>query len=208
MTYRPRPLSILLSTLIIAVLALGGVAEAQPATPTEIQPDEDLDSWIASLGEPGEGHQVLEAIVGTWEGKGTIWDAPDSAPVSITASVERRWVLGGRYLREEISIRSNDGVVLEALGFIGYNNEAAQYELLNIDTASTAMLLETGKFDPDSQKLMIHGSFRDPATGFVIDRRVEMDLSQDGRIVVVGYTTNEEGREFKSLEGSVTRRKK
>ena len=69
-------------------------------------------------------------------------------------------------------------------------------------------LLETGKFDPDSQKLMIHGSFRDPATGFVIDRRVEMDLSQDGRIVVVGYTTNEEGREFKSLEGSVTRRKK
>lgn len=208
MTYRPRPLSILLSTLIIAVLALGGVAEAQPATPTEIQPDDDLESWISSLGEPGDGHQVLEAIVGTWEGKGTIWDAPDSAPVSITASVERRWVLGGRYLREEISIRSNDGVVLEALGFIGYNNEAAQYELLNIDTASTAMLLETGKFDPDSQKLMIHGSFRDPATGFVIDRRVEMDLSQDGRIVVVGYTTNEEGREFKSLEGSVTRRKK
>lgn len=208
MTYRPRPLSILLSTLIIAVLALGGVAEAQPATPTEIQPDDDLESWISSLGEPGDGHQVLEAIVGTWEGKGTIWDAPDSAPVSITASVERRWVLGGRYLREEISIRSNDGVVLEALGFIGYNNEAAQYELLNIDTASTAMLLETGKFDPDSQKLMIHGSFRDPATGFVIDRRVEMDLSQDGRIVVVGYTTNEEGRQFKSLEGSVTRRKK
>ena len=208
MTYRPRPLSILLSTLIIAVLALGGVAEAQPATPTEIQPDDDLESWISSLGEPGDGHQVLEAIVGTWEGKGTIWDAPDSAPVSITASVERRWVLGGRYLREEISVRSDDGGVLEALGFIGYNNESAQYELLNIDTASTAMLLETGKFDPDSQKLMIHGSFRDPATGFVIDRRVEMDLSQDGRIVVVGYTTNEEGREFKSLEGSVTRRKK
>jgi len=208
MTYRPRPLSILLSTLIIAVLTLGGVAEAQPATPTEIQPDEDLDSWIASLGEPGEGHQVLEAMVGIWEGKGTIWDDPDSAPVSITANVERRWVLGGRYLREEISIRSNDGVVLEALGFIGYNNEAAQYELLNIDTASTAMLLETGKFDPDSKKLVILGSFRDPATGFVIDRRVEMDLSQDGRIVVVGYTTNEEGRQFKSLEGSVTRRKK
>jgi len=208
MTYRLRPLSILLSTLTVAVLTLGGVAEAQPATPTEIQPDEDLESWISSLGEPGDGHQVLEAIVGTWEGKGTIWDAPDSAPVSITASVERRWVLGGRYLREEISVRSDDGVVLEALGFIGYNNEAAQYELLNIDTASTAMLLETGKFDPVSKKLMIHGSFRDPATGFVIDRRVEMDLSQDGRIVVVGYTTNEEGREFKSLEGSVTRRKK
>ena len=35
------------------------------------------------------------------------------------------------------------------------------------------MLLETGKFHPDSKKLLIRGSFRDPATGFVIDRRVD-----------------------------------
>ena len=206
-----RPINLYWITLLALLLALpsfGVAAENGPLPADESQSDEDLDSWIASLGEPGEGHQVLESMVGAWEGKGSIWDGPDASPVSITASVERSWVLGGRFLREEISVRSDDGVVLEALGYIGYNNESAQYELLNIDTASTAMLLETGRFDPDSQKLLIHGSFRDPATGFVIDRRVEMDLSQDGRIVVVGYTTNEEGRQFKSLEGSVTRRKK
>jgi len=197
-----------LLALLLALPSFGVAAENGPVPTEESQSDEDLDSWIASLGEPGEGHQVLESMVGAWEGKGTIWDGPDAAPVSITASVERSWVLGGRYLREEISVRSNDGVVLEALGYIGYNNEAAQYELFNIDTASTAMLLETGKFDPDSKKLMIRGAFRDPATGFAIDRRVEMDLSHKGRISVVGHTTNEEGREFKSLEGSVTRLEK
>jgi hypothetical protein len=208
MTYRRRTLPILFSVLVLTLLTAGMGAEAQPVTSTEIQPDEELDSWIASLGEPGEGHQVLESMVGTWEGKGTIWDGPDTEPIAITATVDRHWVLGGRYLREEISVRSPDGQMFETLGFIGFNNEAGQYELLTIDNASTGMVFETGKFDPDSEKLMIRGSFRDPATGYVIDSRVEMDLSQDGRIVVVGYNRNEEGREYKSLEGAITRRKK
>lgn len=208
MTYRSQALSILFSALILTVLTVAWVAEAQPATPTEIQPDPELHSWITSLGEPGDSHQVLDAIVGSWEGTGSIWDGPESEPIPITATVERHWVLGGRFLREEISVHSEDGEVFEALGYIGFNNEAAQYELLTIDNTSTAMLLETGKFHPDSKKLMIRGSFRDPATGFVIDRRVEMDLSKEVRISVVGYTTNEEGRDFKSLEGAVTRLKK
>ncbi len=198
-------------TLLAPLLAapVSSVASAgQPATATEARSDEDLDSWIAGLAEPGDGHEVLEALVGTWEGKGSIWDSPESEPIPITATVERHWVLGGRYLREEVYVRSAKGEVFEALGFIGFNNEAAQYELLTIDNTSTAMLLETGKFHPDSKKLMIRGSFRDPATGFVIDRRTEMDLSKEGRTSVVGYTTNEEGREFKSLEGAVTRLKK
>lgn len=208
MNHRLVILSITLFGSSLASLAHARPAEAQQAAATETQSDDDVDSWIASLADPGDGHEVLEALVGTWEGRGSIWDSPGSEPIPITATVERHWVLGGRFLREEVSVRSSDGEVFEALGFIGFNNEAAQYELLNIDTTSTAMLLETGKFDPDSKKLTILGSYRDPATGFVIDRRVEMDLSKEGRISVVGYTTNEEGREFKSLEGSVTRREK
>jgi hypothetical protein len=54
---------------------------------------------------------------------------------------------------------------------------------------------------------VIRGTYRDPATGFVLYRRIVMDLSQDGKISVVGHVTNEEGREYKFLEGSVTRRK-
>lgn len=204
MNQRLAILPIALFAILLATLA-PGASSAQPALATEAESGDNLDSWIASLGEPGDGHEVLEALVGTWEGKGSVWDSPDSDPISIAATVERRWVLGERYLREEIHVRSGDGVVFEALGFIGFNNEAAQYELLTIDNTTTAMFLETGKFHPDSKKLMIRGSFRDPATGFVIDRRTEMDLSDSRRISVVGYTTNEEGREFKSLEGSVTR---
>lgn len=208
MNSRPTAHLTALLVLMFAALAVSTSALAQPTAAGETQSDEDLDFWIDSLGVPGPGHEVLEAIVGTWEGKGSIWDSPDSEPIPIAATVERHWVLGGRFLREQIEITTAGGETFEALGFIGFNNEAAQYELLNIDTGSTAMLLETGKYNPDTKKLMIRGSYRDPATGFAIDRRVEMDLSQQGRIVVVGYTTNEEGREYKSLESAVTRRKK
>ncbi len=201
-------LPFILFGVILVTLVLGAPLVAQQATATEAPSDEDLSSWINSLGEPGEGHQILETLAGTWEGKGSVWDGPASDPIPIAVTVERHWILGGRFLREQIEIRAGSGEAFEALGFIGFNNEAGQYELLTIDNASTAMLLETGKFDPDRKKLMIRGSYRDPATGFVIDRRVEMDLSQEGRISVVAHSTNEEGREYKSLEGSVTRRKK
>lgn len=204
---RSPALPITALALILTVLALGAAATAQTPTPAQSEPDEELESWIDSLGDPGEGHQVLEAMIGRWEGTGSIWDGPASEPIPLTATIERHWVLGGRYLQEEVSIRTNEGEVFEALGFIGFNNEAAQYELLTIDNTSTSMLLETGRFDPDTKTLKIRGSFRDPATGFVLDRRVEMDLSQEGRIAVVGFTTNEEGREYKSLEGAVIRRK-
>ena len=200
-------LSITALALILTALALGAAAEAQAPPPPQNDPEEDLESWIDSLGDPGEGHQILEAIIGKWEGTGSIWDGPESDPIPIFATVERHWVFGGRFVREEVSVRTNDGEVFEALGLIGFNNEAAQYELLTIDNTSTSMLLETGKYDPNTKTLKIRGSFRDPATGFVIDRRVEMDLSQEGRIAVVGFTTNEEGREYKSLEGAVIRRK-
>ncbi len=208
MHHRLLILQLAFLVFLAPALALGDSSEEPQGNISEVQPEEDLDSWIASLGEPGEDHKVLEALEGTWEGKGSIWDGSTSEPIPITATVERHWVLGGRYLREQVDVRTGDGEVFETLGFIGFNNEAAQYELLTIDNISTAMLLETGKFNPDSKKLMIRGSYRDPATGFVIDRRVEMDLSQEGRIDVVGYTTTEDGREYKSLEGTVTRRKK
>lgn len=207
MKHRLPLVSTALISLCLASLLPGLPALAQKTPAPETQDDGELDSWIASLGAPGEGHEVLESMVGIWEGKGSIWDGPASDPIPITATVERQWVLGGRFLREQVEVRIDSGEVFESLGFIGFNNEAAQYELLTIDNASTAMLLETGKFDPDSETLMIRGSYRDPATGFVIDRRVEMDLSKEGRISVVGYSRNEDGREYKSLEGTVTRRK-
>ena len=207
MKHRPPIVSIALVSVCLASLLPGLPALAQKTTAPEPPDDGELDSWIESLGAPGEGHEVLESMVGTWEGKGSIWDGPASDSIPITATVERHWVLGGRFLREQVEVRIGSGEVFESLGFIGFNNEAAQYELLTIDNASTAMLLETGKFDPDSETLMIRGSYRDPATGFVIERRVEMDLSKEGRISVVGYSRNEDGREYKSLEGTVTRRK-
>ena len=205
MNLRPLTLlSIALVALLVPTLAAGTPAEPADDAAEEVS----FEDWLAGLSEPGPGHQVLDAIVGTWEGAGKIWDSIDSEPIPIQATVERHWVLGGRYLREAVQVRTPGEELYEALGFIGYNNGAGQYELLTIDNASTSMLLEHGKFNPDTQQLVIRGTSRDPATGYVLYRRIVMDLSQEGKISVVGHLTDEEGREYKFLEGSVSRREK
>jgi hypothetical protein len=206
MSHRSFPLSIPCVSLIVIALALGvsGLSAQEPSADTP-RDDEPFESWITSLGEPGAGHRILDALVGTWEGTGRIWEAADSEPIPFSVRIERQWVLGGRFLREEVELRAEDGAY-EMLGFIGYNNETAQYELFAIDSASTSMLLETGHYNPETRRLTTLGTYRDPATGFAIDRRVETDLSQDGKSAVVGFTTDEEGREYKSLEGTLTRR--
>ena len=86
MTHRFVILLLALLVVLLTAPSSSGSSAAEQDPATEIRSAEDLDSWIDSLGEPGDGHEVLEAMVGIWEGRGSIWDSPESVPVSITMS--------------------------------------------------------------------------------------------------------------------------
>jgi hypothetical protein len=87
------------------------------------------------------------------------------------------------------------------LGYVGYNNLDGRYEMIWMDTRSTAIYAETGTYHPDDRILRSRGSHRDAATGRVVNTWAQLDLSKPDRHTYVGYTTDADGNTYKAFEG-------
>ena len=126
--------------------------------------------------------------------------------MEFTGTVTREWILDGRYIRETVEANSEMGS-FRGLGFIGYNNIDGQYEFAWLENMSTAISFGTGSYDADAKVMMFRSTARDPLTGRVINSTSTMDLSSPGLQRYVGYTIGADGKKFKSVEGTMERRK-
>ncbi len=75
-----------------------------------------------------------------------------------------------------------------------------------MDTMSTAIVFENATYDPEKKVLKFRGSHRDPLTGRVINSSSKLDLSDPYRHKYVGYMTGPDGKSFKHMEGTTTRK--
>ena len=117
------------SRTLVALLALGGfvaiaVAEpaketkpAKPAASTKAAAEADVAKPEAKLppgwteadlkafmeaATPGDMHKRLVADAGTWQGKNTMWMAPDAKPIETEATTIITPILDGRFTRLEM----------------------------------------------------------------------------------------------------------
>ena len=164
-----------------------------------------MEAW-AEAGTPGEHHQHLNQMLGEWEGVFRMWMEPGGEPMEMPGTIKREWVLDGRYVRETVESEAAWGP-FRGIGYMGYNNMDGRYEFIWMDTESTAIMRETGTYDPDSKVLSTHGSHRDPMSGGVFSTRGILDLSNPNRHTYVGYATGSDGKEFKAFEGVMERTK-
>ncbi len=189
-------------------IVLGGQPLAS-AKPAQDHPDMEMSAEMeamAKAGAPNEHHKYLNRIIGEWEGLFRMWMEPGAEPMEMPVTVKREWVLDGRYIHETVESESKWGP-FRGVGYIGYNNIDGQYEFIWMDTMSTAIMFETGSYDPNSKVLTTRGSHRDPASGHVFSSRGTLDLSDPNRHTYLGYATGPDGKEFKHFEGTMERTK-
>ncbi len=179
------------------------VRQDHPTAQQEMEMDPEMLAMMAA-GTPGEFHKHLDQLIGEWQGTFKIWMTPGGEPMVSIGSVSRKWVLGGRYLYEEIDSKSDFGD-FHGIGYVGYNNIDGQYESIWMDDMSTMIYFAPGSYDPDTKIMKMRGSYRDPATGKLIASRGVMDLSDPGRHTYVAYNTGPDGKEYKSMEGVTER---
>lgn len=160
----------------------------------------DPDAWLEEIDQPGPEHRRLDALVGEWHTTIKLWDdGPDEKPLEFQGSVRRQWMLNGRFLAEQRSENPTESAY-RSLSFIGYNRMTALYEYVRMNTESTCMYFESGRFDPTTNVIRTSGSHTDPATGFVTQNRTEIEISGPDSHTVVSYATEEDGREYKLIE--------
>lgn len=170
---------------------------------------EKMQARMMEYGTPGEAHERLDPLVGTWEVTSTMWPAPGTDPETTTATSTISWVLGGRFLRQQVNGDWN-GQAFEGLGMLGYANQLGHHELVWMDNVSTGMVHSTARYDASAGKLLEEGSYACPMTGEP-ERwfRGEWTLPAKGddTMTYTMYSKDEHGTEFRSMQMEYRRTK-
>ena len=146
-------------------------AESKPKNPPKTAA---VDPCIAA-GVVGSEHEVLRAFEGTWKAAVNFWMKPGTQPVRAEGRMVSEWILGGRFLQQRYT-SDFMGSPFAGQGLFGYNNVDRRYEGLWIDTLSTAMMTETGKYEPLLKSFVMHGVVTEPATRQVMKKKTVITI--------------------------------
>jgi hypothetical protein len=160
---------------------------------------------MVKAGTPNENHKRLDAFVGTWNTKITMWMAPGAPPMSSTGTSENKWAMNGRYLEQRFK-GDFMGTPFEGIGYTGYDNVKKQYWGTWMDSMSTGMMTSTG-WMPDAKTWMFSGSYADPMTGkdTKVEERITINSADQHTFEMYGVAPD--GSMFKTMEMTYTRKK-
>ena len=122
-----------------------------------------MEEAMMKAGTPGEAHQRLADMAGSWNTKVTIWMAPGAQPMTMNGTSENKWIMGGRYLEQRFT-GTFMGQPFEGLGYTGYDNVKGVYWGTWMDNMSTAVMMTTGTIDEDGKTWNFTGTMADPMT--------------------------------------------
>lgn len=165
--------------------------------------DAMMEAW-AKAGTPGEKHEQLAALVGTWDAEMKFWMDPSAEPLSSTGTVTYEMIMDGRYLREEVK-SDFMGQPFHGLGTYGYNNVTGQLEATWIDDMSTGVYSYEGSIGEDGKEFVVKGTYTDPVSNEKRETRSVMRIVSPDRLHYESFETRD-GKEVKIMEITSTRK--
>src|SRR5262245_31763975 len=86
------------AALALGLVVLAGLTRAQDA---KSPPNpEALLKALAEAGKPGAEHKKLQPLVGNWTFTMKVWTDPSQAPAELKGTIERKWIMDGRFVHE------------------------------------------------------------------------------------------------------------
>src|SRR5436189_5982400 len=95
-----KPIFQAMGLTVVVALALTVVAGQTSAEEKKIPSPDDLLKALAKAGQPGPEHKKLQPCVGDWTFTLKVWTCPDKSPAEVKGTVERKWIMGGRFVQE------------------------------------------------------------------------------------------------------------
>lgn len=183
------------TALLVSVVLLAASSFAQVTPPM---------SSSTRLALPGPMHDRLEPLVGRWRVTMRVWPAPGAEPVtSSDFSATRGWILGGRYLQENLT-GTLGGNPSSRTMFLSYNNLEERYELVSMDSFEPGQMWYTGRESSGPDRIELYGTSVEAGsgpepTGRLRHLRFELELTADGSVERI-YATYPGSEEFLFVE--------
>lgn len=168
---------------------------------------DDLMAMFMKLATPGEHHKHLEPIVGSWTLENRFWMTADAPVQTSTATCERHWILGGRFVEENVK-GTWEGQPFDGRGIYGYDNHKKIYHSYWVDTMATACMTSTGTCTADGKTITYEGVFPNPFAGMKDDKfKTTIQIVNNDKHVFTMYLPGADGKVFKHFESTYTRKK-
>lgn len=178
---------------------------AKPAAPGAPSQEEAMAAWTAYM-TPGKEHEALAKAVGSWTTKTKSWMEPGAPPEETDGTSEMKMILGGRYLEQTFE-GTMMGKPFSGLGYTAYDNYKKKYVLTWMDSAMTGILKMEGTYDKTGKVLTSWGLMDDPILKKAVTIKSVMRHVDDDTTKFEMYMPAANGKIFKSLEMTYTRKK-
>lgn len=177
-------------------------AAEQPSLSPEMA---EMMQKAEAVGMPGKPHQVLEPLVGSWDVEVKSWMAPDAPPVLSKGSAEAKWIMGGRFVREDFQSEFM-GKPYEGMAVLGFDNLKQKYGHVWIDSFSTAIYFTEGTSADDGKEFIFAGESECPMTEKPQKMKHIIRILNEDEHVLEMYNTTD-GANIKVMEITYTRKK-
>ncbi len=188
--------------LIGTVLSAAPVSAQEPAKAMEADEAAMMAAYMAAA-TPGAEHGRLASMTGKYTATVKMWADPSAEPQVSTASVERKMMLGGRYLVEKYDGQMADQP-FEGMGLTAYDNVEQQYVSTWMDTMGTGITTMTGNFDAYGKVLTMWGESMDPYTKKATKMKITTIVTDTGEVSEM-YMIGDDGSEWKMMEFTITK---
>jgi hypothetical protein len=158
----------------------------------------------AELATPGDAHKKLEPLAGKWKYTSKMWMDPSQPAIEGKGTAERKWILGGRFLEENIVGKGPDGSDMDARGTIGYDNASKKYTYNWICSMSTAASNSVGTVDKSGKDSSFDTEVFCPLRQQQIKMRDEIHIDSNDKHTLTTYQIVD-GKEVKMMEMVVER---
>lgn len=166
---------------------------------------ESMMKMMQEMSAPGKEHEALKPLVGSFTCSTKMYTAPGDPPQESTGTVERKWILGNRYIQEEVKATMM-GMPFEGFGIAGYDKIQRLYHAYWIDSMGTGTWSMTGTADAAGKVFTYTGENFDPMVGQKTKGRSTVEFVDNNKHVMKMYGPGPDGKDFMNFEMTCTRK--
>jgi hypothetical protein len=168
------------------------------------QSQDDTKKWMDYM-TPSDMQQMIAKWDGEWNEEVKMWQAPGTPEQSMQSFCTNKMILGGRY-QESRHEGNFMGMPFEGIGIMGWDNVRKVFVSSWIDNFGTGMMYMEGTWDATKKAMTLTGKMTDPVSGQQVDVKQVMTIIDDDTQTLEQFSMYQ-GKEFKSMEMKLTRKK-
>ncbi len=162
-------------------------------------------AWM-EYATPGDAHKRMAKDNGVWDEDMTSWQHEGAEPMKMKMTAEIKSVFDGKY-QEAVHKGDFMGMPFEGKSTLAYDNASKEYISTWIDNMSTGIMVMRGNYDEAAKTFKMEGEVIDPVTKKMKKMREVITMVDENTQKMEMYDTGYDGKEFKSMEITMKRKK-